>query len=233
MSPDVDISGMIVGIFVGKADHLWPGMPPSAIAKQRVSEAVAIGFGGIAGDEQADLKVHGGPEKAIHHYASEHMQHWKESFPDCASKFAPGCFGENISTDGLTEHNLCLGDILDLGTSKVQVSQGRQPCWKLNAHVGLKNLAFHFQKSRRTGWYYRVLKGGAAAIGDRIQVVERLHPDWPLHRVIAARFDQRLDTGMARELSEIDALSKSWREAFSKKTKVGFRESSDKRLESP
>ncbi|MGI9505228.1 MAG: MOSC domain-containing protein [Geminicoccaceae bacterium] len=233
MSCDGDVSGRIIGVFIGSIDHPWPDKPPSAIAKQQVSQPVTIGISGIEGDEQADLEVHGGPVKAIHHYASEHMLHWQETFQDCASAFAPGCFGENISTVGLTENNLCLGDILDLGTAKVQICQGRQPCWKLNAHIGLKNLAFHFQTSRRTGWYYRVLVGGIAAIGDQMRVVERLYPHWPLDRVIEARFNQRLDVGMARELSEIDALSESWRLAFSKKSKPGFRENTAKRLKSP
>ncbi len=223
-------SGTIIGLFIGKVASPWPDKKPSAITKHLVEGPQFIGELGFAGDEHADLTVHGGLEKAIHHYASEHMSYWKEKFPDNAAQFNPGCFGENISSTGLDENNLCLGDVLTLGSAKVQVCQGRQPCWKLNAHTGLNAMAAEFQKSGRTGWYFRVLQNGTAVTGDRIRVVERPCPDWPLQRVIEARFNSRLDIQVAKEISEISALSQSWQEAFAKKSKAGFRENTDARL---
>lgn len=225
-----DRLGTIIGLFIGVVRSPWPDKPPTAIAKQPIHEPVEIGACGMAGDEQADPRVHGGPEKAIHHYASEHMRYWQACFPEHASKFRPGCFGENISTTGLTEQTLCIGDELALGTARVQVCQGRQPCWKLNAHLGLPQLAAHFQKSGRTGWYYRVLEAGIVAIGDAITVTERPFPDWSLGQVIAARSNPRLDVAVAAELEKNEALSERWREAFSKKTDAGFCENTDERL---
>ena len=223
-------SGTIEGLFIGTIGRPWPDKPSTAISKQQVRGAVQIDARGLEGDEQADLKVHGGPEKAIHHYAAEHMQHWRRVFPEHASTFQPGCFGENISTTGLTEEMLCIGDELQLGTARVQVCQGRQPCWKLNAHIGLPEMAAQFQRSGRTGWYYRVLEAGIVKSGDAVTVSRRLHPEWPLSRIIAARFNPRLETDIAATLAQIESLSASWRNAFAKKSDKNYRENTDKRL---
>ncbi len=223
-------SGTIIGLFVGQPQDRWPGRPPSAIAKQPVDGPLAVDAHGFSNDQQADLRVHGGPEKALHHYASEHVAFWRKTFPDSAGQFAPGCFGENISTTGLTEDNLCIGDILRFGSAGVQICQGRQPCWKLNAHIGNDAMAAHFQKTGRTGWYYRVVEGGTVAVGDPMTLLERRHPEWPLRRLINARFDPRLATALARELAGLEALSESWRSAFAKKSDRGFTENTDSRL---
>lgn len=223
-------AAVITGLFIGRAENRWPDKPPSAIRKHAVDHPLRVDGEGFCGDEQADRKVHGGPEKAIHHYAADHMDFWRAQFPEHAHRFVPGCFGENISTTGLTEDTLCLGDILELGSATVQICQGRQPCWKLNEHMALDTLAARFQKSARTGWYYRVLEAGKAGVGDRIAVIDRRHPDWPLRRVIEARFAPNLDPDLAAELSRLPVLSQSWRDAFLKKQNRGFRENTEARL---
>jgi MOSC domain-containing protein YiiM len=166
----------------------------------------------------ADLKLHGGLEKAIHHYCADHMAFWKAEYPDMAEAFEPGCFGENISSEGLDENNLCLGDVLSIGTVHVQVCQGRQPCWKLNAHLGLDSLATVFLQSGRTGWYYRIIKEGTVSLGDAIELVERPYPNWPLSRLIEARFSKPMNAELAKELAEMEVLSKIWRDAFLKRS---------------
>src|SRR5690606_20539649 len=115
---------------------------------------------GLCGDEQADLTVHGGTDKALHHYAADHYQVWQAIFPDIAERFVPGGFGENLSTTGIDEETLCIGDVIRIGEAVVQITQGRQPCWKLSAHIGRDDMAARFQKSGRTGWYYRILQEG-------------------------------------------------------------------------
>lgn len=227
------LTGQIVGLFVGRAEERWPGKPPSAIGKQPVAGPLELGATGFVDDSQADLKVHGGPEKAVHHYASEHMDYWRAAYDAPAGRFAPGCFGENISTRGLDETNLCLGDILSLGSARVQVCQGRQPCWKLNAHTGLGDMAMRFQKTGRTGWYYRVLEGGRVSVGDSMTVLDRPHAAWPLERLIAARFDPAIGTGMAAELAAMTALSESWRAAFARKAGGERHEDTSARLGGP
>lgn len=230
ISAETELSGAVIGLFAGKPQTLWPGKPPSAIAKTAVEGPVEIDADGFTQDEQADLKVHGGPEKAIHHYPAEHMAFWRAQFPDHAGVFKPGCFGENVSTTALTEHNLCIGDVLILGSATVQITQGRQPCWKLSAHIGLKEMVARFQKTGRTGWYYRVLENGSVVTGDTMRLIDRPHPDWSVHRVTQARFDSRLDPAIARELSDLDALSENWRAAFARKSDRAYVENTDVRL---
>ncbi len=230
MSGTPETSGRILSLFTGTVQSLWPGKAPSAINKQLAEGPLQLGEHGFVDDRQADLKVHGGLEKAVHHYASEHMEFWRQAFPEHSDQFLSGCFGENISTTGLHEGNLCLGDILSLGTARVQVCQGRQPCWKLNEHTGLMEMAARFQKTGRTGWYYRVLENGVVCSGDEMQLLDRIHPQWSLTRLIKARFDPGLEVEEAMELSGLPALSDSWRRAFGNKSRAGFTENTDLRL---
>lgn len=224
------LEATILGVFTGKARERWDGKAPSAIAKQAASGPLWLSKTGILGDEQADTAVHGGPEKALHHYAADHMAHWAGEFPDNADFFKPGCFGENISSLGLTEDVLCIGDVLKMDGATVEICQGRQPCWKLNLHTGIPAMAPSFQKTGFTGWYYRVLEEGNVAKGGEIRLIERKHADWPLKRLIAARFNPRLDPEEARELAGLDALAEGWRSAFARKIDPAYTENTDRRL---
>lgn len=217
-------------IFVGKAVHRWEGRPASAIGKFAVRGKHWLTKTGIRGDEQADLTVHGGLEKALHHYQADHYAFWKDKMPNMADMFAPGGFGENLSMTGLTEAALCIGDVIAIGDAIVQVTQGRQPCWKLSSHVGREDMAAQFQSSGRTGWYYRTLQEGFLQCGDRIALIERPQPRWPLQVVIAARFDPRLDPFLAKDLSEVPEISVSWRRGFARKSDPDYVEDTAIRL---
>jgi MOSC domain-containing protein YiiM len=223
--------GLTLGaLFIGKAVSRWEGRPASAIGKEHAGGEHWLTKTGLCDDEQADLSVHGGPEKALHHYAAEHYDFWKQQMPELSDKFAPGGFGENVSTTGIMEEDVCVGDVIRIGGALVQVTQGRQPCWKLSAHVGREDMAARFQKSGRTGWYYRVLREGFVRVGDPITLLERPRPAWPLSTVIAARFDPRLDPGLARKLSRITELSLSWRNGFARKSDPDYVEDTSLRL---
>ncbi|MEM8656297.1 MAG: MOSC domain-containing protein, partial [Pseudomonadota bacterium] len=187
------LTGHVTGLYIGKVAHPWEGRDPTAIAKAAQTGPVEICTLGLAGDAQADATVHGGRDQAVHHYADEHHAHWAALFADDATRFKPGCFGENISSTGLTEDTLCIGDILRIGTATVQVTQGRQPCWKLNAHIGREDMAYHFRQTARTGWYYRVLDAGQASPGDRIELQDRTRATWSIADVTRAHFAARLD----------------------------------------
>ena len=230
MNNTSELSAQIQALFVGEVENRWPDKPPSAIGKMQTKAVLHLEENGFVEDSQADLKVHGGLEKAVHHYAAEHLEFWKKKFPEHAQFFVPGCFGENISTNGIDEHSLCLGDILTMGTATVQICQGRQPCWKLNAHSKIDAMASAFQKSARTGWYYRVLANGQVRTGDFIGLVERPNPSWSLNRLITARFNPNLSMEDAIELSNLETLSASWRAAFQKKQNLDFKENTDTRL---
>lgn len=120
-------------VLTGRVAPLGVKGAASAIAKTPVVGPVAVGPLGLAGDEQADRRVHGGPEKAVHHYALDHAAAWRGDLPGLRDLLEqPGAFGENFSTHGLTEHDVCVGDLWRVGSALLQVSQARQPCFKLN-----------------------------------------------------------------------------------------------------
>lgn len=221
----------ILGLFTGKPEQRWDGKAPSAIRKSPADGSVFVSETGIAEDQQADLAVHGGPEKALHHYPSEHYSDWAGLFGTDAFAYSPGTFGENISSQGFTEEDLCIGDVFAVGTTRIQISQGRQPCWKLNLHTGNPALAANFQKTGKTGWYYRVLETGHIKAGDTMTLVERPSPDWNLREVILARFSPRLDPLHAKALSELEVLAEPWRAAFAKKADPAFVENTTRRLQ--
>lgn len=206
--------GKIIGLFAGKVELLWDDRLQTAIRKKPVSGSVRLTEEGLEGDEQADREAHGGPDQAIHHYAADHIPFWLSEFPELADTLKPGCFGENVSTVGLDETNLCLGDVLTMGSATVQVRQGRQPCWKLDMYIGHSDIANAFVNTGKTGWYYRVLESGWVSTNDFMTVVSRPEPDWSIATVIAARFNAHLDLAVARALSELTHLSADWRAHF-------------------
>lgn len=208
----------VTAIFVGQVAQRWPDKAPSAIAKISVPGPRAVTTIGLQGDAQADLEVHGGAGKAIHHYPADHYALWQAELSgliDPASpRFRPGGFGENVTTIGLTEESVCIGDIFRWGRATVQISQGRQPCWKLTAHTDVRQMAYLVQKTLRTGWYYRVLDAGQVAPGDLLTLTERPHPGFTVARVTGARLSPRLNAAEARDLAGLESLDIGWREAF-------------------
>ena len=124
---------------------------------------------------------------------------------------------------------MCIGDVLSIGSAKVQVCQGRQPCWKLSEHLGLPILANKFQITAKTGWYYRVIETGKVQTGDSIQLLDRLHPELTIRTVTQARFNPRANNELVSKLLELNELSESWRSAFAKKASK-ISEKTDERL---
>lgn len=185
----------------------------SAIAKSSITGPVKIGLLGIEGDEQADPRYHGGPDKALHHYPADHYAHWGMIAVDHPLLNAPGAFGENISTWGLVEEAVCIGDRFRLGTALIEVSQGRQPCWKQGERMAWAALPALMVKQRRSGWYYRVIEEGMAAAGDGIELIERPLPDWTVKRVFALLIggDHKKDPAALEALATMDLLYSGWR----------------------
>lgn len=209
-SPQLD------ALLTGRAQPFTRPGSRSGIAKAPRQEALAVTTLGLAGDEQGDLRVHGGVEKAIHHYPREHYAAWLAELGEHPLLMQPGAFGENFSTTGWTEDDVCLGDLIRAGSALLQVSQGRMPCWKLSDRFGVANLALRVQQSGRTGWYYRVLQEGVVGVGDRLQVVERIHADWPLSRLSAVLFDKRVEPELLRECLALP-LVPSWRRTLERR----------------
>lgn len=202
----------ILAVLTGKV-RPFRGDETSAIAKRPVAEAVAVDAMGLAGDEQADRTVHGGVDKAIHHYPADHYDWWRGQLDDAPLLDAPGAFGENISTLGLDEQTVCLGDRFRLGTALIEVSQARQPCWKLDHRFGVKGVMAKVVTSRRTGWYYRVLEAGTVQAGDRLILEDRPFADWPLASLFALLVGGEAKARPAdlTALRDIPALAETWK----------------------
>lgn len=203
----------------------------SGIDKHPVSERLWLGPEGLRGDEQADRRFHGGPEKALHHYAREHYAAWQDALGDLAVLHGPGAFGENISTRGLTESDVCVGDIYRAGTALIQVSQARQPCWKLDHRFSHRGMAARVQASGMTGWYYRVLQEGWLITGDTLSLQERPHAQWTLACVQDILNRRVLDPDVLHALANLPELSPNWRALFEKRARAGEVEDWTRRLQ--
>lgn len=222
---------LLSSIHTGRAlPYTRPGSR-SAIAKSPVVHPVHIGAQGIEGDEQGDLRVHGGPDKAIHHYPFDHYAFWRAEHPHSLLG-AAGAFGENFSSSGWTEAHIHIADVIRVGTATLQVSQGRQPCWKLNDRFGYADMARKMQSSGRTGWYYRVLEAGTVSQGDVMTVVERPCADWPLSRLVAVLFDRTLKRELLQEASQLP-LTGSWKTLLLNRLHRNEVESWQSRLQGP
>lgn len=198
----------------------WDGAPDpmdrpwtSGIFKTPVSGPVAVEGLGLAGDAQADLVNHGGADKAVCAYPADHFDHWRAVLarPD----LGPGAFGENFTMRGLTERDVCIGDTWRIGDLLVQVSQPRQPCWKLARRWRTADFADQVIAAGRTGWYFRVLRPATVSAGLSCGLIERPYPEWTVSAANAVRYD---NAGAARargaELAEVPLLSASWRRAL-------------------
>lgn len=224
----------IRAVLIGKVAPLGRRGVASGILKRPVASGAAVTRTGLVGDEQGDRKHHGGPEKAIHHYAFDHYPAWRAENVALAAHLAEvGAFGENISTLGMTEADVCIGDVYRLGSALVAVSQARQPCWRLNERFGEPKMARMVQDSGRTGWYYRVLEEGFVAPGDTIRLVDRPVAEWPLERIMHVLYRDTLDAESLTRLAALEALSPSWRTLARRRLERGAVEDWTARLRTP
>ncbi len=221
-------------VLTGRVAPLGPKGHTSGIAKAAAAPPWQITHTGITGDAQADLAHHGGPEKALHHYAFEHYAgYWRNEIGPHPLLDAPGAFGENLSTLGWTEDTVHVGDIVAFGSARLQVSQGRQPCWKLNVRFGLDRIAFRTQASGRTGWYYRVLETGTADAGSRLVLLERPQPEWPLSRLSRLLYRDRDRYDELQAMADLPELASGWRKLARRRIETRQTESWTERLDGP
>lgn len=166
----------LVSVNVGRPAYLGEhrGRPVrSGIVKAPVeAERLWLGPLNLEGDAQADLRVHGGPDKAVYAYPSEHLGAWSA---ELGEDLGPAAFGENLTTAGATEDDVCIGDRWEWGDALLEVSQPRRPCFKLALHRGRPGIGRRFTESGRSGWYLRVLRPGVVPVAGPVEVVHR-HP---------------------------------------------------------
>lgn len=187
----------------------------SAIGKSALTEPVWVAQHNVTGDEQADRRHHGGPDKAVFVHPSEHYPLWREELG--LSSVGPGAFGENLAVAGLNEDDVCLGDVWDVGEVGLQVSQPRRPCWKPARRWGVPDLVPRIQDSGRTGWYLRVLSCGFLQADDAMVLRERPYPQWTVARVGHTMHAPTADLATTRALADCPALLDRWREELARR----------------
>ncbi len=188
------------------------GAETSAIAKRPREGAVQVLTEGLAPDEQADRSVHGGPEMALHLYPLDHHAWWRERIGDHPALDEPGGFGSNIAVSGLNEDTVHIGDRFRLGTALIEVSQPRQPCWKIEHRFGHKGMVAAIVASGRSGWYFRVIEPGEVAAGDSLERIAIGAATWNVARVFRALVGGKATPDELAELTELSPLTPRLRE---------------------
>ncbi|TIX50369.1 MOSC domain-containing protein [Alteraurantiacibacter aquimixticola] len=189
------------------------GEEKSAIAKQPLSGKVRITTLGLAGDEQADLVHHGGPDMAVHHYPRDHHDYWRSELGDHPLLAEPGAFGSNLFTIGITEEDVLLGDRFRLGSALLEACQPRQPCWKIEHRFGEKAMVKRILRTGRCGWFYRVIEEGEAEAGDRLEKVADGLAGWSMARIFNAIWGttHKSDPELLKEIAELPLLAEKLR----------------------
>lgn len=206
-------SPAILSVQVGAVAPLGPAGIPSGFRKGLVDGRVAVGWLGLEGDAQADLTRHGGPDKAVYVYPNAHYARWRAELSEHAALLRAGGFGENLTVSGLDEDTTCIGDVFDVGSARLQVTQFRQPCFKLALYFGDKRLPQAMVRSGRSGWYARVLREGSVGPGDAVALVARPNPAWSVRRLAHGFLHRAATLDELAELSGMEGLAEGWRRA--------------------
>ena len=184
----------------------------TGIFKEPVAGRVNLRTLNLDGDRQADLSVHGGPEKAVYVYPSEHYDFWKRELPEMDLPW--GMFGENFTTTGLLETQINIGDTFRVGSAEVMVTQPRMPCYKLGIRFGRSDIIKRFLASERSGFYLGVLKEGEVGTGDEFDPVKRDANDIRVNDITRLYTSQKRNAELLRRAIDVEALPESWRDYF-------------------
>ena len=199
------------------------GAELSAISKRSREGVVQVLSEGLAPDEQADRSVHGGPEMALHLYPLDHHAWWREQIGDHPMLDEPGGFGSNLAVAGLTEDMVHIGDRFRLGPpttgALIEISQPRQPCWKIEHRFGHKGMVARIVRTGRCGWYFRVIETGDVSAGDSLERVAIGAADWSVARVFQALVAGKATTDVLAALADLSPLSPKLRAKAAAKRK--------------
>jgi len=199
--------------------------------KLPVDGRVWLGRDNLDGDGQADLHNHGGEDKAVNAYPHEHYAFWTERLG--LENLNTGAFGENFTLSGLIESDVCIGDIFEIGDARIQISQPRQPCWKLSRRWHVRDLALQVQNTGHTGWYFRVLHEGFVEAGMSLRLTERPHPQWTVTLANDIMHHHTSDFEAARSLMDCRSLASRWKTTLEKRITTGTAGDNAARLYGP
>jgi MOSC domain-containing protein YiiM len=194
-------------------DVVWQGETISTgIFKSPVAGDVHVSTLNLAGDRQANLVVHGGPQKAVYGYPAEHYEYWRQELPGVPLTW--GNFGENLTTTGLTEDALHIGDRLKIGSATLMVTQPRLPCFKLALRFDRDDIIKRFLLSRRSGFYFSVIEEGTLRAGLPIEVIHRDPRQVSVQDVMNLFLGIERDHELLQRASQLEALPASWKHEF-------------------
>ena len=213
------LSSKIDFLFAGGMTFLEPEGQRTGIVKRRVSGPVRVAPHGIAGDEHGDPRVHGGPEKAVHQYAAENYARLTQAFPDCAHALVLGSLGENLSAQHLSEQNVHIGDVFQIGSAVMQASQPRSPCWKISHRFGVERMSMYVAQQRITGWYYRVVEPGLIQPEDSIVLLERQTDRFSIDEFWRVQLSHRPHLDALAEIVDIPGLAQDWKHRLTERMK--------------
>lgn len=186
----------------------------SAIVKRPVAGAVWIGTINAAGDAQADLKNHGGPDQAILGYSAEHYDYWRATVPEIDWQY--GGFGENFTISGQNEDTVCLGDVYAVGAVRLEVTKPRAPCYKISRRYGHKTLTALVEETGFHGWYYRVLDEGEVSAGMEVDLLVRPYPHLSIRKMNDVLAAPELYPELVAEIAASPATTDGWRARMNK-----------------
>ncbi len=192
---------------------IWKGRTvTTGIFKEPVEGRVTVRKLNLDGDRQADLSVHGGPDKAVYAYPAEHYDYWRHELP--GMKLPWGMFGENLTTEGLLEELVNIGDRFRIGSSILMVTQPRMPCYKLQVKFGRDDIVKRFLRSGRPGFYFSVLEEGEVSTGDEIELISRDENNITVADITRLYVSEKDNLNLLYRAVEIEALPETWRDHF-------------------
>ena len=207
----------LVSVNVGLPREVtWHGrVVRTSIWKDPVEGLVHVSSLNLAGDQQSDLSVHGGPEKAVYAYPSEHYEYWRRELP--GTDLAWAAFGENFTTEGLLEPDIRIGDRIRVGSAEFLVTQPRMPCFKLGVRFGRDDMVKRFLRSGRTGFYLAVVREGEVATGNSIEIVGRDAHGVTVADIASLYARDRDNDDLLRRAVDVPALPEGWKEYLRKR----------------
>ena len=201
-----------VAIFTGGIQPLPTSGRPTGMFKRPVLGPAELTEEGFVGDQQADRRVHGGPDKAVHLYPARHYASLAASFPEIAAALVPGALGENLSVADIDERDVRIGDIWQLGSARLQVSQPRTPCWKIDERLACEGVAALIARSHLTGWYMRVKQPGTVRPEDRLTLFQPASGAPTLHEAMLLWAEHRPSIAALEALAQLPGMAHGWRD---------------------